>query len=211
MTAIELFFDPTCPYAWLTSRWATEVGQRIDLSIEWRFLSLAYLNEGSALSDARRRSDAFGLGLLRIMAAVRQEHGNDGVGELYSAVGTRLHAEGASARLWAGEDTGSLVADSLAAAGLAVSFAGASEDPSRDASIRSETRVALARAGDDIGTPVITFDLDRPESSSFFGPIVNRVPRGDEAVELWEALSTVARLPGFSELKRSQRGELDFT
>lgn len=210
MNNIEYFFDPTCPFAWLTSRWAKEVARQTDLSIEWRFLSLQYLNEGSELPEAYRRSVGYGLGLLRIAAAVREDRGNVGVDAIYTAFGRRLHEQGASARLWAGEDPGPVVVDALAAAELPATYSGAAEDPSHDELIRTETRLALERAGDDVGTPVITFDLEHPSSSSFFGPVINRVPRGDEAVELWDALSTVARLPGFSELKRSQRGELDF-
>ena len=104
-----------------------------------------------------------------------------------------------------------LLSDALAAAGLDETFAKAADDDSHASWIRSDTDLALLRSGPDVGTPIITFDLERPESSTFFGPVINRVPRGAEAVQLWDALSTIARLPGFSELKRSIRGELDFS
>lgn len=211
MNSIEFFFDPVCPFAWLTSRWAVEVSEQSDLAIEWRFISLKYLNEEQDVPEIYARGHAFGLGLLRIAAAVREDHGNEGVAAIYTAFGTKLHVQGGTAKLFGGEDPGPVVEEALAAAGLAASYADAADDPSRDALIRSETELGLSRTGPDVGTPIITFDVEHPETSSFFGPVVNRVPRGDEAVELWDALATVSRLPGFSELKRSLRGNLDFS
>lgn len=213
MNKIEFFFDPVCPFAWLTSRWANEVSEQTDLEIEWRFISLRYLNEGNDFGPAYSRSHALGLDLLRIAAAVREAHGNAGVAAVYTAFGNELHVGGRSKTVMAGEDGAAvaLIADALAAAGLDEELAKAADDDSHDSWIRSDTDLALLRSGPDVGTPIITFDLERPESSTFFGPVINRVPRGAEAVQLWDALSTIARLPGFSELKRSLRGELDFT
>ena len=213
MNKIEFFFDPVCPFAWLTSRWASEVSEQTDLEIEWRFISLRFVNEHSDIGPAYSRSHGFGLELLRIAAAVREAHGNAGVAAAYTAFGTELHVEGGSKRVMADESgaTDALIADALAAAGLDETFAKAADDDSHDSWIRSDTDLALLRSGPDVGTPIITFDLERPESSTFFGPVINRVPRGVEAVQLWDALSTIARLPGFSELKRSIRGELDFS
>lgn len=208
---IEFFFDPVCPFAWLTSRWATEVAEQSDLSIEWRFISLLYLNEEKDVPEQFRQGHRFGLGLLRIAAAVREDHGNEGVAKVYTAFGDKLHTEGGVARLFGGEDVGPLVVEALAAAGLPASYAGYAEDASRDGLIRSETELGLSRTGPDVGTPIITYDLDRAETSSFFGPVINRIPRGDEAIELWDALVTLARIPGVSELKRSLRGQLDFS
>jgi hypothetical protein len=212
MTSIEFFFDPVCPFAWLTSRWAVEVAdQRSDVDIEWRFISLLYLNEGKDVPEMFRRGHRFGLGLLRIAAAVRAEHGNDGVAAVYTAFGDKLHTEGGSAALFAGEDPQPLLVDALAAARLPASYAELAEDASRDGLIRSETELALSRTGPDVGTPIITYDLDRPESSSYFGPVINRIPRGAEALELWDAIVTLTRVEGMSELKRSLRGDLDFS
>lgn len=213
MNRIEFFFDPVCPFAWLTSRWATEVAEQTDLEIDWRFISLRFVNEGADIGTAYSRSHLFGLELLRIAAAVREAHGNDGIAAAYTAFGTRLHVEGGSRKVMSGEDgvADALIAGALADAGLDGTFAKAADDDSHDSWIRSDTELALLRTGPDVGTPIITFDLARPESSTFFGPVVNRVPRGSEAVHLWDALATIARIPGFSELKRSLRGELDFT
>ena len=99
----------------------------------------------------------------------------------------------------------------LVAAGLPESYRKATIDDARDSLIRSETELALSRTGPDVGTPILTFDLEHPETSTFFGPVINRIPRGAEALQLWDALATLARLPGVSELKRSLRGELDFS
>lgn len=211
MSSIEFFFDPVCPFAWLTSRWATEVADQTDLDIEWRFISLLYLNEQKDVPEQFRQGHRFGLGLLRIAAAVREQHGNDGVAAVYTAFGDKLHTEGGSAKLFGGEHPGPLVVDALAAARLPASYADHADDDSRDGLIRSETELGLSRTGPDVGTPIITYDLERPESSSFFGPVINRIPRGDEAIELWDALVTLARIPGVSELKRSLRGQLDFS
>lgn len=213
MDRIEFFFDPVCPFAWLTSRWAVEVADRTDLHVEWRFISLRFLNEDREMFERYRQGHLIGLELLRVAAAVRDDHGNDGVAAYYTAVGTELHTKGARDELFGGSgyDVAALLSVTLAAAGLPVGLADATADTDRDATIRAETDLAISRTGADVGTPIITYDLDRPDTSSFFGPVVNRIPRGDEAVELWEALVTLARIPGVAELKRSNRGDLDFT
>lgn len=213
MDRIEFFFDPVCPFAWLTSRWAVEVSERTDLRIDWRFISLRVLNEERETFERHRQAHLAGLHLLRVADAVRGEHGNDGVGAYYAALGTELHTEGRRDELFGGSeiDLDGLAGRALATAGLSGELAAASGDADRDRVVRAETDLALSRTGADVGTPIITFDPDRPDTSSFFGPVVNRIPRGDEAVELWDALATVARIPGVAELKRSLRGTLDFT
>lgn len=211
MNRIEFFFDPVCPFAWLTSRWAVEVSGHRDLVIDWRFISLHVLNEGDDGTAAPSPGHALGLGFLRVAAAAREAAGGDAVGAWYTAIGTALHVEGRSDELRSGSGPDAIVSDALEVAKLPASLGGSFDDASYDEVIRLETKLAISRTGPDVGTPIITFDVERPETSTFFGPVVNRVPRGDEAVELWEALSTVARMPGFSELKRSLRGELDFT
>lgn len=213
MNNIEFFFDPACPFAWLTSRWVTEVAEQSDLEVQWRMISLKILNEHHQTSRAYARGHDASFEMLRVVAAVGEDLGNDAVAALYTALGTKLHTEGWSAELFGGEeaDVGSAIAAALAVAGLPASYATAAGDDSRDAFIRSETELALSRTGPDLGTPILTFDLDRPDTSTFFGPVINRIPRGDEAVQLWDAVATLARIPGVSELKRSLRGELDFS
>jgi len=211
MNHIEYFFDPTCPFAWLTSRWVTEVSERSDLGIEWRFISLQFLNEGVDAPAFYRRSYEVGLELLRVAAAVRRDHGNAGVASIYAALGTRLHTEGRSAGIWEGDDPGPLLLEALDSAGLEECYVDAMGDRSHDGLIRSETELAIGRTGRGVGTPGSTFDPAQPDTTSFFGPVLNRVPRGDEAIELWDGLATVARIPGFSELKRSLRGSLELS
>ncbi|MCB1010294.1 MAG: hypothetical protein KDB15_01395, partial [Microthrixaceae bacterium] len=103
-----------------------------------------------------------------------------------------------------------LLSESLVAAGLPAELLEASGNPAYDASVRSETTEALARTGDDVGTPIITFDPDNPEQTSFFGPVLNRIPRGDEAVELFDLVGKLVTTPGLSEIKRSLRGAPEF-
>ncbi len=215
MSEIEFFFDPLCPWAWITSRFVTEVSEQSDLQVTWRFISLRVVNEDKDVPDVYRQATQTGSRLLRVCAAAKDHGGNEAVADLYTAFGTQLHVDGASRRMWQGEDPADIIdgiiAKGLAAAGLPASLAEAAEEESWDALLRSETEVALSRTGPDVGTPIITFDLERPEEASLFGPVINRIPRGQEAVDLWEAVSTVARTPGIAELKRSLRGDIDFT
>ena len=214
MSDIEFFLDPVCPWAWITSRFVTEVSEQTDLDVTWRFISLRIVNEDKdyAKEFPPRYPLLHGMGtsMLRVAAAARGEGGNDAVARLYTEFGVRMHDQGASVRLWNGEDAGDLVTPSLEAAGLPPGLAAAADDESWDEVLRAETDVALGRTGKDVGTPIITFDLDRPVETSLFGPVINRIPRGREAVDLWNALEVVAR-SGVSELKRSLRGDISFT
>jgi 2-hydroxychromene-2-carboxylate isomerase len=214
MADIEFFLDPICPWAWITSRFVTEVSEQTDLDITWRFISLRMVNEEKDYEKDFPKGypllHGTGSAMLRVAAAARDHGGNDAVAALYTEYGQRLHIEGASFKLWKGEDTGDLVTPSLEAAGLPVGLAAAADDASWDDVLRAETDTALSRTGKDVGTPIITFDTNRPEETSLFGPVINRIPRGREAVELWDALLVVATTPGLAELKRSLRGDIDF-
>jgi 2-hydroxychromene-2-carboxylate isomerase len=216
MSEIEFFFDPLCPWAWITSRFVTEVSEQTDLQVTWRFISLRVVNEDNTdLPDTYRQATLVGSRLLRVAAAAQAHGGNEAVAAIYTEFGTRLHVDGASRRMWQGEDPTEIIAgiisDGLAAARLPASLAEAADDESWDDLLRKETEVALSRTGPDVGTPIITFDLARPDEASLFGPVINRIPRGQEAVDLWEAVSTVACTPGVAELKRSIRGDIVFT
>lgn len=224
MADIEFFFDPMCPWAWITSRWTTEVASQRDLEVEWRFISLKLLNEPAfradeeAVAEGRepqlpptyRESSNIGFRLLRVAAALREQVGNDAVADFYTACGRVIHEGGLSARMWNGEDVGDVVSDVLNSAGLDEAFVAAADDETHDEVIRAETDLAIARAGEDLGTPIITFDTSRPDEATMFGPVINRIPRGEEALELWDAMWTVARTPGIAEFKRSIRGEPRF-
>lgn len=215
MADIEFFLDPICPWAWITSRFVTEVSEQTGMGITWRFISLQVVNEDrdddKDYPPQYRRLHGTGSAMLRVAAAARDFGGNDAVARIYTEFGRRMHVEGGSVRLWQGEEVDDMIAPSLAAAGLPAGLAAAADDEEWDAILRKETEVALSRTGKDVGTPIITFDVEHPEETSLFGPVINRIPRGDEAVRLWDALTLVARTPGVSELKRSLRGDIDFT
>lgn len=210
MADLEFFFDPLCPWAWITSRWVNEVRPYRDLEVRWRFISLDRINADTDQPDAYRRMTRFGRGLLRIAARVRHERGNDAVGAFYTACGELLHVGGRSGSLSSGEEPGDLAAAALVAAGLPAEWAGSADDEQWDEVVHEETDLAIERAGDDVGTPIITYDTQRPAEATMFGPVINRIPRGEEAVSLWDAMWVVARTPGMAEFKRSIRGEPSF-
>lgn len=205
MADAEFFFDPVCPWAWLTSRWVTEVAEQRSLDVEWRFICLRIVNEQRdyerEFPQGYTRGHTIGQELLRVAAALKAEQGNDAVARYYTAVGTALHTRGRRDELQPeGSVPGWLAGLDLDLPG---GLADAAHDESWDADLRASTDEALSRAGKDVGTPIITFGP--PDGPSFFGPVISRIPRGDEAVALWDATERIARFPGFAELKRSIR------
>lgn len=212
---LEFFFDPVCPFAWITSRWVTEVQAQTGYSVRWRFISLAIVNEDK---DYSQFPPAYGLvhgtgkRWLRVAAAVDADAGNDGVAAFYTALGTRLHTAGVSRAVLGGAPLpDDLLPGALADAGLDPVFAAAVDDGSRDDVLRADTGLALGRTGPDVGTPILTFDPGTDRENSLFGPVISRIPRGADAVALWDAVRTLAATPGFAEFKRSLRDEIDVT
>jgi hypothetical protein len=207
MADAEFFFDPICPWAWITSRWTVEVAEQRGLDIDWRFICLRIVNEakdyGKDFPEGYVNAHGGGQKMLRIAAATREAHGNDAVGRLYTELGTRLHNERRSAAVREGDL--SLIGEAVTAAGLDPSLATAQDDDRFDALLREETEMALGRTGRDVGTPILTFAPGTEREATFFGPVISRIPRGDEAVQLWEAVELLARFKGMSELKRSLR------
>lgn len=203
MADVEFFFDPVCPWAWITSRWVTEVAGLRSLDVEWRLIALRIVNEDKDYERdfPPRYTEVHGLGLrlLRTAAAVREREGPDAVARWYTAIGRRIHVAGEAPALRTPEG----VAAELAGAGLPEDLAASADDEAWDAPVRADTEAALERVGKNVGTPIVTFGP--PDGPSFFGPVISRVPRGDEALALWDAVETVARVPGFAELKRSLR------
>lgn len=208
MADVEFFFDPICPWAWITSRWVVEVAQQRDLDVWWRFIALRILNEdkdyATDFPDGYVASHGTGLKLLRVCAAAQAAHGPAVVGELYTRFGSDIHVHGKADEIKADWERG--FPDYLAAAGVDPALIAAANDETFDAALRADTEAALERVGRGVGTPIITFYAHDEEPSSFFGPVLNRVPRGEEAVRLWDAVWTVASFPGLSELKRTLRG-----
>ncbi len=185
--------------------------QQRSYDVTWRFISLAVLNEQQTAdwyTPEYRRGHLAGLECLRVADAVRLAHGNDAVGELYRAYGTGIHVE--QQRSAVRDATHDFIAASLERAGLDPSLAEHWQDESHDAYIRDETALALERTGKDVGTPIITFRPGTPAENSFFGPVIAKAPKGDDAVRLWDAIELIATTSGMAELKRSLRSKPEF-
>lgn len=189
---VDFWFDPLCPWAWMTSRWVLQAQQVRDLRIDWHFMSLAYLNTDKDISPEYRELVDKGWGPLRVIAAARAEHGQKMVLALYTAMGTHHHVRGV-------EDFDETIELALSDVGLPASLAEASTSTAFDDEIRAETDRAISLVGDDVGTPVIAVD-----GAAFFGPVVTPAPKGEDAGRLWDGVLLVARTQGFYELKRSR-------
>jgi len=203
---LEFFFDPVCPWAWITSRWVEEVRSLRSYDVRWRFISLKLLNAGNTAdwyTDQYKRWHAMGHESLRVAARIDAELGNEAVGRLYSAIGTEGHVKRRRDDFAA--STEAYVGECLDIAGLSRSLVESAFDESWDDRIASDTEVALGRTGRDVGTPILTFRPGADDEGSFFGPVIARIPRGAEALRLWDAVEVVATTPGVAELKRSLR------
>ncbi|MGI8752922.1 MAG: hypothetical protein ACR2MN_11525 [Acidimicrobiales bacterium] len=207
---INFYFDPVCPFAWMTSKWVRKVTAQRDYSVEWRFVSLRLINAkvdyDSQFPEDYEAGHTAGLKLLRVAAKVRAEHGPEAVGPLYEAFGARIFDTEPEPGVTQGNlapPTRELVEPILARCGLPSVLADALDDVSLDAEIRSETDEALALTGKDVGTPIIHFQP--PTGVAFFGPVISRLPSDDEAVSLWDHVIGLAGFPGFAEMKRSMR------
>ncbi len=208
---IELFFDPVCPFCWVSSKWVRQVQRLSDLTVEWRFISLAVLNERPGAYDDKPELypvvHGVGRNLLRVAAAVREEHGSEPVGPLYEAMGEALWERAGEpdglGDVLAVQARGIDVEASLAAAGLPRGFAASVHDPRWDDVLRRETEEAIARVGDDLGTPILSFSP--PDGPAFFGPVISDIPTDEDALRYWDALTTLVKMPGFAELKRTLR------
>jgi 2-hydroxychromene-2-carboxylate isomerase len=195
----DFWFDPLCPYAWITSRWMLEVEQVRDISVDWHIMSLYYLNRDRDISDDYRALIEQGRPIGRVLAAVEQQVGPDALLPLYTALGERIHVQK--------QDKGrQLLVDAMADADLPVELIDAADDPSYDEHVRASHREAMDRVGDDVGTPTIAFN-----GSAFFGPVLTRIPRGEDAGRLWDGTIAVADFRYFFEIKRTRTGELDFS
>lgn len=207
---VHFHFDPVCPFAWLTSRWVRNVADQRPMDVDWRFVSLRLLNEhvdyDAHFPPEYEKGHTAGLRMLRVCAAARERHGREVIGDLYTALGGSVFdvdppADQAAYRDGMGHpDT---VAPLLAELGLDADLVDALDDPAFDQVVRAETDEALARTGKDVGTPIVAYDP--PDGPAFFGPVISRVPEGEEALRLWDAVLELTSFPGFAELKRSLR------
>jgi hypothetical protein len=212
MADLEFFFDAVCPWAWVTSRWVKEVQQQRSYDVTWRFISLKFINEDRKddwYTPEYRAAHMAGLYVHRVADEVRQDVGNTGVDALYTAVGTAFHPGGRRPDINA--DPVAFMGEMLAQVDLPPELAVHALDDSHDAYVKAETEAAFARTGDGVGTPIITFHPGKHNEGSFFGPVIATIPRGHEAVRLWDAIEVIATTTGVAELKRSNRAKLDFS
>lgn len=200
MTAdVDFWFDPLCPWAWLTSRWMLEVSQVRDVRVRWHLMSLAILNEGREdLSEGYREFLKRAWAPVRVLAAAAAARGDEVLLPLYTAIGTHVHVQHEPAEV-------ATLAKALAEVGLPEALLAAAESSEFDAALRASHDDGISRVGIEVGTPVIAV-----EGTAFFGPVVTPAPRGEAAGRLWDGVLLVASTPGFYELKRSRDAEPSF-
>jgi 2-hydroxychromene-2-carboxylate isomerase len=197
MTApADFWFDPACPWAWMTSRWMLEVEKVRDVSTTWHVMSLAVLNAGrDELPDDYKSFLAKAWGPVRVLIAAEQAHGNEVLLPLYTAMGRRIHVEGRGIRDGADE----VIAESLAEVGLPASLIEAATTDRYDDALKKSHHEGMDQVGMEVGTPVISV-----EGSAFFGPVVTPAPKGEAAGKLWDGVRLVAGTEGFFEIKRTR-------
>ena len=203
---IEFFWDPVCPFAWLASRWIEEVRAETGLTVDWRFISLRLINKDKDYDTHFPPGYEFGhtagLRMLRVAARIRHELGRDALGSVVTAYGESYFDKPKGSGMRDRLSTPDHLVEVLTAAGINTEYASAADDTSWDEMIDAEGEMALSRTGRDVGTPIISFG---DNGLSFFGPVISRIPRGAEAVKLWDSVTTLAAFPGFAEMKRSLR------
>jgi 8-oxo-dGTP pyrophosphatase MutT (NUDIX family) len=190
---VDFWFDPACPWAWMTSRWIDEVATHRDIDVRWHVMSLSVLNEGreDLPQDYREMLDK-GWATVRVIIAAERDHGEKAVKQLYDAMGTRIHPGGRT-------DTAAIIAESLEEAGLPASLAGVADTEEVDDLLRASHARGIGLVGDEVGTPVVAID-----GVGYFGPVVTPAPTGDAALQLFDGLVALTRVPGFYELKRTR-------
>jgi len=195
-TQVDFWFDPLCPWAWITSRWMVEVEKVRPVEVHWHVMSLAVLNENKEdLSERYKELMIKAWGPVRVCVAAEQKFGADTVLPLYTAIGNRFHNEKA-------ERNRETIEAALAEVGLPVELADVMTSTEYDEQVRASHAEGIDRVGYEVGTPVITVN-----GASIFGPVVSPIPRGEAAAKLWDGVLLVTGTDGFFELKRSRTRE----
>jgi protein-disulfide isomerase-like protein with CxxC motif len=191
--SVEMWFDPMCPWAWMTSRWLMEVEDVRDLEVTWSVMSLSVLNEHRTDLDAAYRNlmDS-AWGPVRVIIAAAEKYGASTTKPLYDAIGGRIHRQKR-------RDFDAVISEALEEVGLPVELAKEAHHKTYDAALRRSHKRAINLVGEDVGTPVIAV-----EGIAFFGPVVTPAPKGEQAGRLWDGCVLVAGTPGFFELKRTR-------
>lgn len=199
MTKADFWFDPLCPFAWITSRWIVEVEKVRDIEVSWHVMSLAYLNDGEEISDEYRKGLEPAWGPVRVCIAAEQAHGNEVLLPLYTAMGEQIHLQKADLDR-------TMIEKALEIVGLPLDLADAMGTEEFDDALKKSHHAGMDQVGEEVGTPVISI-----EGAAFFGPVLGKIPRGEESGKLWDATVGLAAYPNFFELKRSRTGDLDFS